>query len=39
MSALLTVHDVTAGYVADIDILRHVSLHPALRLVVHLRED
>ena len=26
MSALLTVHDVTAGYVADIDILRHVSL-------------
>jgi branched-chain amino acid transport system ATP-binding protein len=26
MSALLTMHDVTAGYVADIDILRHVNL-------------
>jgi branched-chain amino acid transport system ATP-binding protein len=26
MSALLTLHDVTAGYVADIDILRHVNL-------------
>lgn len=26
MSALLEMHDVTAGYVADIDILRHVNL-------------
>jgi branched-chain amino acid transport system ATP-binding protein len=26
MSALLTMHDVTAGYVADIDILRHINL-------------
>lgn len=26
MSALLTMHDVTAGYVGDIDILRHVNL-------------
>ena len=26
MSALLRMHDVTAGYVADIDILRHINL-------------